>query len=148
MDKGDVVRHLFQITCNMGRNQHRMLAVRDKIEKNIQNLCTDHRVQSTGRFIQNKKLCVVAQCHCKRELHLHAARKILEFLSVRQGKLLKILLILFLIPVLIDTLHDSAQMGNKESLGKGKLIENNADVLPVFCAASCMPKDGNTSTVR
>ena len=90
----------------------------------------------------------MAQCHCKGELHLHAAGKILEFLFVRQGKLLKILLILFLIPVLIDSLHDSAQMGNKESLGKGKLIENNADVLPVFCAASCMPKDENTSTVR
>ena len=51
MKKGDIIRHFFQITDDMGRHQHRMTFILDKIQQHIQNIIPDYRVKSTGSLI-------------------------------------------------------------------------------------------------
>ena len=148
MDEGDVVGDALQVAGDVGGDQDRPLPVRNKFQENVQNLRAHHRIQAAGRLVEDQQLCVVAERHRQRELHLHAAGKFLELLFVRQSKPLEVLLIEFHVPVLVDTRHHLAQMGGKDGLVKGQLVKDHADLLAVGGGHTLVSKAGDAAAIR
>ena len=106
MEKCHIIRHLFQITGDVGGNQNGMLLVLHEFQKQIQQVVPHHRIQSAGRLVQDQQLRVVGKCQHQRKLHAHAAGQFLDLLLGQQGELLQQFLKIGFVPVGIDAAAD------------------------------------------
>ena len=55
-------------------------AIRNIIGQDVHELVAGQYVQTAGRLVENQQFRIVAQRHGEHELHLHAARQVLDLL--------------------------------------------------------------------
>lgn len=72
----DIIAYFLQIGRYVRRNQDRSVSASVVIVQHIQNLVSYHRIQSAGRFVQNKQSAVAAQRAGNSQLHFHAFGKL------------------------------------------------------------------------
>ncbi len=81
------IGHFFQIGCDMGREQDAVLPIGNVVKQDVEGFVSGYRVKARRRLVQNKQARLERQGGSQRQLHRHAAGKLLDGLFPRDPKL-------------------------------------------------------------
>ena len=145
MDERDVIADFLQIARNVGGNEDGMGVVLHKIIEDIQNFVSDDRVEAAGRLVEQQQAAVVGQRAGNGQLHLHAARVVLDRLFAGQVKAGKVVLESLVRPGAEGGRQDAANVAGAQITREMAAVEDHADVLKI--AAAVLAKDLHAAAV-
>ena len=145
MYEGDVIADFLQITRDVGGNKDGMGVILHKIIENIQNFVSDDRVEATSRLVEQQQTAVVGQCAGNGQLHLHAARVVLNRLFAGQVKAGEVVFEGLVRPGAEGGRQDAANVAGAQITREMAAVKDHADVLKI--AAPVLAKDLYTAAV-